>query len=176
MKKVLFLLLAANYNLLLAAQYKPLESKSSIRFTIKNFGIGVNGSFSGLNGNILFDAQQPEKTVFHIIINAGTINTGNDLRDSHLKNEDYFDAAHYPEISFESERVKTEKNGMLMVYGKLTIKNHSKEISFPFSAGVVGDDYLFKGTFSINRKDFGIGGASIIADNADVAITVMAGK
>ena len=177
MKKILLLLLAANYSLVMAAQYKPLDNKSSIRFTIKNFGIGVGGGFSGLTGNISYDAQQPEKTSFHILINSSTINTDNELRDNHLKKEDYFDVAHYPEISFESTKVlKTEKSGMLMVYGKLTIKNHSKEIAFPFSAEAAGDAYLFKGAFSINRKDFWVGGSSIISDNANVTIAVMAAK
>ena len=56
------------------------------------------------------------------------------------------------------------------------MKNHSKEISFPFSAETIANGYLFKGMFSINRKDFEIGGPSIIADNAEVTLEVTAVK
>ena len=35
------------------AQYKPVDNGSSVQFTIKNLGINVKGSFSGLDGNIL---------------------------------------------------------------------------------------------------------------------------
>ena len=135
----------------------------------------MGGSFSGLKGEILYDALHADKTVFHISVNAGTVNTGNELRDDHLKKETYFDAAHYPDISFASTKVlQTDKNSMLMVYGNLTIKNHTKAIAFPFNVEAAGTDYLFKGAFSINRKDFEVGGSSIIADNADIIITVLA--
>lgn len=173
----MLLLLCTTYSLWSAAQYKPDDNKSLVKFKIKNFGINTGGTFSGLKGTILFDPASPEKTVFTISISAASVNTGNDLRDNHLRNKDYFDAEHYPEICFQSTKIsRPEKNGMLNVAGKLTMKNHSKEISFPFTAETIANGYLFKGMFSINRKDFEIGGPSIIADNAEVTLEVTAVK
>ena len=160
-----------------AAQYRPDDTKSSVKFKIKNFGIPVGGRFSELKGSIAFDPANPEKTMLKVSVNAATVNTDNDLRDKHLKNKDYFDVEHYPEISFESAKVsKTDKNGTYNVAGKLTIKNHTKEISFPFTAEPAGSGYLFKGVFSINRKDFEVGGSSIISDTAEITLEVTAVK
>ena len=160
-----------------AGQLKPVVNKSVIKFTIKNFGINTGGTFSGLKGTILFDPATPEKTVFEVSVPAASVNTGNDLRDSHLKNKDYFDAEHFPEIIFQSTKItKVENSSVLNVVGTLTMKNHSKEISFPFTAEPVVNGYLFKGMFSVNRKDFEIGGSSIIADNAAITLEVTAVK
>ena len=159
------------------AQYKVVDSKSSIKFRIKNFGINVNGTFSGLEGNISFDPKHAQETTVKVSMDAGTVNTDNDLRDSHLKKETYFNIIQYPRIYFESTKIaNAANNGMFLLFGKLTIKNHSKEISFPFTAEPSGDGYLFKGVFSVNRKDFDVGGTSIIADNAEVSMTVFANK
>lgn len=171
------MLLLVTSGLWSTAQYKADDSKSSVKFKIKNFGIAVGGMFSGLKGDITFDPANPEKTIFKVSVNAASVNTDNDLRDKHLKNKDYFDAEHYPEISFESTRIsKTDKNGIYNVVGKLSIKNHTKEISFPFTAAPAGNGYLFKGVFSINRKDFEVGGSSIISDTAEITLEVTAVK
>jgi polyisoprenoid-binding protein YceI len=59
--------------------------------------------------------------------------------------------------------------------GKLTLKNHTKDLSFPFTAEAAdGGGYRFKGTFSINRKDFEVGGTSTISDNLDVTLDITA--
>jgi hypothetical protein len=55
------------------------------------------------------------------------------------------------------------------------LKNHVKELSFPFTAEAQGGGgYRFKGGFSINRKEFEVGGTSTISDNLDVELDVIA--
>ena len=162
---------------LVAAQYKAVDSKSMVTFTIKNFGITMGGSFRGVEGSITFNPNTPDAASFTVSIAAGTVNTGNDVRDNHLKGEDYFDASHYPRISFESTKVtNTAANGVYTVYGRLTIKNHAQAISFPFTAMPSGDGYLFTGSFTINRRDFGVGGFSTISNNAEINLSLFGGK
>ena len=83
--------------LLQAQSYIPSDKGSSVTFIIKNFGFSVNGSFKNLQGNIKFDPNSPETAVFMVTVDAATINTDNDSRDSHLKKEEYFDTAKYPD-------------------------------------------------------------------------------
>jgi polyisoprenoid-binding protein YceI len=99
------------------------------------------------------------------------------MRDSHLKNEDYFDAQKYPRIRIVSTKVAaSNKSGTWFLFGKLTIKDKVQEISFPFTATPSGSGYLFSGEFKINRKDFRIGGSSTISENVTVSLTVSAVK
>jgi polyisoprenoid-binding protein YceI len=175
MKKfILFILLLATVNRA-SAQYKPVDQGSSLQFTIRNFGFDVTGTFTGLKGDIKFDPQKPAESSFDVSIDANTINTDNSLRDSHLRDNSYFDVKNYPAIHFVSTKV-TSKGGAFMISGKLTIKNQAKEMSFPFTAVPSNDGYLFKGTFKINRKDFGVGGTSTISDNLEVALNILAKK
>jgi polyisoprenoid-binding protein YceI len=46
------------------------------------------------------------------------------------------------------------------MFGVITIKNTSKEISFPFKQTSKDGGILFDGEFKLNRLDFGVGGKS----------------
>ena len=166
---VLFLAKAAT------AQYKPVDAGSALKFTIGNFGFDVNGTFSGFQGKINFDQQNPVAASFDVTIDAATVNTDNQLRDSHLKGSDYFDVADYPRIRLVSGKITGSKNNYKFT-GTLTIKGKSKDISFPFTAVTAADGYLFSGTFKINRKDFDVGGTSTIANELQVSLNVHALK
>jgi len=164
-------------SLLGVAQYKVVDSKSSVKFNIRNFGIGISGAFTGLEGDISFDPKNPANATFRVTIDAGSVNTDNSLRDGHLKGESYFNVAQYKRISFQSTKISVTPNtGALVLYGKLTIKNHTQDISFPFTAEPSGDGWLFKGSVTINRRDFEVGGFSTISDNATVTLSVFVGK
>jgi len=158
------------------AQYKPVDPGSALRFTVKNFGFDVQGSFTGLKGSINFDPQNLANAGFDVTIDAGTINTDNSTRDQHLKGEDYFDVKNYPVIRLLSGKVVAGKNGVYVLTGALTIKGKSKEISFPFTVNPSNDGLVFKGSFKINRKDFGVGGTSTIANELEVTLNVIAKK
>lgn len=157
-------------------QYQPVNDKSSVKFTIKNFGVKTGGDFKGLEGLIEFEKSSPEKSQFDVSVSATTVNTDNSTRDNHLRKEEYFDAEKYPKISFKSDKI-TSKGSGFYVTGKLTIKGVTKTVSFPFTAVAKDDGYLFEGSFEINRKDFNVGGNSmVLGDNVTVNLSVFAKK
>jgi polyisoprenoid-binding protein YceI len=155
--------------------YKPTDTGSTIEFVIKNLGINTKGSFTGLDGRISFDPKDPGKCLFDVSIAANSVNTDNEMRDSHLKNDTYFDVEKYPRIRLISTAI-TGDNGRFTFVGKLTIKDKTKDVSFPFIATPSGIDYIFKGSFTINRRDFEVGGGSTIANNCTINLTVLARK
>jgi len=174
MRKAFFLTFLAIFTAGIAcAQYKPTDQGSSLQFTVKNFGFDVTGTFKGLDGNIIFDPANIATAAFDVTIDASTVNTDNSLRDGHLRGDSYFDVQHYPKIHFASTQV-TGKNGSYKITGKLTIKKTTKVVSFPFSASVSNNGYLFKGNLTINRKDYDVGGSSTISDELTVALNIVA--
>jgi polyisoprenoid-binding protein YceI len=155
------------------AQYKPSDKQSQVEFKIKNFGFSVSGSFTGLSGAITFDPAHPEAASFDVSIDANTVNTDNDMRDGHLRNPDYFDVANFPRIRLVSDKIRSSGRGFVFS-GKLIIKNIIRPVSFPFTADLSpGGGYLFKGNFTINRRDFNVGGASTISDKLEVTLNVV---
>lgn len=165
-------------NLVIAQQYKPVDEGSEVSFKIKNFGINVGGSFTGLKGKIVFNADNIESNIFDVTVDTKTINTGVNQRDDHLRKEEYFDVEKYPTIHFASTKITTSTNkDYLFVFGQLTIKDVTKEISFPFKATKKNDDTLFEGEFKINRRDYNVGGGSItMADELTVNLSVLGKK
>jgi len=160
-----------------SAQFVPAVQGSSVVFKIRNFGFEVTGKFTDIHGRIHFDPQNMASDSFDIVVAAASVNTDNNLRDSHLKGEGYFDVANYPDIHFISTGITTSTNkGTYLLTGRLTIKNIVREIKFPFVATADGEGYILKGSFKIKRKDFNVGGTSTIADELEVLLDVQAKK
>lgn len=160
--------------MLTLAQYKPIEQASSLTFNIKNLGFNVGGSFKGFDGAINFDEQNLAASNFNVSIDAASVNTDNGLRDGHLRDE-FFEVKNYPRIRLASTKLGG-KNGSYVFTGLLTIKSTTKPVSFPFTASLVNDTYVFKGGFKIKRKDFGVGGTSTVSDELEVNLNVTAKK
>jgi polyisoprenoid-binding protein YceI len=161
-----------------ATTYKPVDQGSEITFTVTNFGFDVSGSFTGLQGSIVVDPADPAHDNFDVSIDANTVNTDNHTRDSHLRDEGYFDVKNYPRIRLVSTQVApTNKSGVYQFTGQLTIKGKTRPLSFPFTiAPAENDGLLFTATFSINRKDFGVGGTSTIGNELHVTLKVLTTK
>jgi polyisoprenoid-binding protein YceI len=157
-----------------SAQLQPVDKTAIVQFKIKNLGFSTTGSFSGLKGRITFDPAHPEQAVFDATVDANSINTDNSMRDDHLRRETYFDAQHFPDIHLVSARIIAHKGTEYLFNGRLTIKGHAKDVSFIFTATPVDGGYRFQGSFTINRKDFDIGGFSSISDALTVNLDVTA--
>jgi polyisoprenoid-binding protein YceI len=156
-------------------QIHPVAKESSVIFTIHNFGFKVTGSLEAPQGDILFNPDSLSNSFFRVTIKSASVNTDNNTRDEHLREEDYFDVKNYPLISFVSGNIQTDgKNGGFAATGRLTIKNKTKDIQLPFTAVKNGDAYLFTGSFKMSRRDFGIGGGSTISNDLTVDIKVLA--
>ena len=173
---LLFVFLCSGIFAVKAQQYKPVDDKSEIKFVIKNFGLNTNGDLKGLKGAIKFDSQNLSSSAFNVSVDVNTINTGIDSRDSHLKKEEYFDAGRYPTISFVSTAI-TKTGNDYTVSGHLIIKGVDRTISFPFTVESNGDALVFSASFSIDRKDFNVGGSSAVLSNTvNVNLKVFAVK
>jgi polyisoprenoid-binding protein YceI len=167
--KYLFILLSVNL-FSFSSEFKPVDKTDSVTFVIKNFGINTKGEFKGLNGTINWDASNPENSSFDVSVAVNTINTAIEMRDKDLKEATWFDAAKYPAINFKSTKLTATH-----VTGDLTIKGKTKQVSFPFTVTPASSGYLFEGTFSLNRLDFGIGSSSFsLSEKVEVKLKVYA--
>jgi len=177
MKQVALGMLSLIVSYVHAQTLTPVDESSSVKFVIKNFGFNVTGSIKGLKGTINFDPNNLASSSFDVTVDVQTINTGIDMRDDHLRSDDYFDVKTYPQIHFVSTRVtNSNKPGTYFVFGKLTIKQTTKEVSFPFTVQPQPDGSLFKGEFKMNRRDFSIGGSGAISNELSVKLEAVAKK
>ena len=171
MKKTVFLVLLIA-TLLTAA---PLRAEvpswtfdnahCSFFFEIKHIFYITRGFFEDYSGTFRFDPANLEESRFDITIRVKSINTNHRARDRHLRSDDFFDARKYPVMKFESTRIRHVQDDQYVADGKLTIKEVSRDISFPFvfwgertdpfNAGVIVGG--FESRLTIDRLDYGVG-------------------
>ena len=80
----------------------------------------VRGNFADFEGTITV-AENIAESAAKATIRTASISTGNDDRDAHVKNEDFFAVEQYPEITFKATNLNVDENGNGTVTGDLTV-------------------------------------------------------
>ncbi len=160
-----------------AQQFTPVDERSAVQFIITNLGFDVTGTFNGLQGTVWFDEKNLGSSSVNVTVNAASIDTDNSTRDKHLRGSNYFHVNAFPQIRIASVKIaKSVTPGYYVLFAKLTIKETTKDISFPFTAMPETGAYRFIGEFSIKRRDFGIGGKNTISNGLKVKLNVLTKK
>ncbi|HUR73787.1 MAG TPA: YceI family protein [Sporichthya sp.] len=122
----------------------------------------VRGAFADFAGTAVLDAEDPSRSHAEVTIQVASVDTGNAQRDEHLRTNDFFDAATYPEIRFVSTKAEALGEDNYRLTGDLTIKDVTKSVAVDFEfTGLVADPWGnqragFEGKAVINRKDWGV--------------------
>jgi len=132
-----------------AQQFNLDLSKAKVSFYFH--GEKVNGSVAGLKASVNINKDKPELSEISGSVDVSTLETGNKMRDKHLKSKDYFEAEKFPLMTFKSKGIKKE-NDSYVVVGLLKIKDIEREEKFTLS--ISNGKLVFKGT--MNSADYGI--------------------
>lgn len=115
----------------------------------------VTGHFDDFDASVVAEDDHFKNAEIHFSGKTDSINTKNKDRDVHLKLDDFFNSAQFPEFKFVSKSYEGTK-----LLGDLTIRNITREFVLDVSFnGVAVDPYGqtkvgFDITGEINRKDF----------------------
>lgn len=91
-----------------------------------------------------------------ITVAAGSIDTKNKKRDTHLRSKDFFDAAAFPSITFTVDQLTPASEGVT-VTGQLTVRSRTRPVSFAARVTAFdSDEVRLDGEVQINRADFGL--------------------
>ncbi|HTW49059.1 MAG TPA: YceI family protein [Acidobacteriaceae bacterium] len=137
---------------------------SAAEFRVRHMMISnVRGHFTGISGSLTWNEADPTLSQVEGSIDAATVDTRDEQRDTHLKSADFFDVEKYPTLTFRSSRVARRADGTLTLSGALTIHGVAKEAEFivegptppikdPWGNTRVGVHAHTK----INRSDYGL--------------------
>jgi polyisoprenoid-binding protein YceI len=145
------------------AQYEIAPEGSNVQFSVPVFGVSkVTGKFMRYDVNIeagkKTDLSQARVVA---VIETASVDTGSDSWDGKLRTSAWFDAQKFPEIRFESRRVR-KRGARWEAVGPLTIHGVTKEITLPFSiegrfAGGKPDERIgIHATFAFDRREYGM--------------------
>lgn len=139
------------------APYIVDSSHSQINFVADARLISAHGSFDKWTADVSFDPEKIETSSFKITIDAASINTRVERRDNHLRSKDFFDVAQYPSITFTSKKITKAGDRRYDVVGDMNLHGVTKEMTVPLEMVFYeGNRGRFRGTFQVNRRDFGI--------------------
>jgi polyisoprenoid-binding protein YceI len=156
---------------------------SELRFTVRHLVISkVSGRFTRWRANVWLEPEVRHSAV-EVVIDAASIDTGNEERDRHLRSAEFLDVERHPELSFHSREILPAGDGDYIVNGDLTIRGLTRPVTlFVTDHGRVRDDsgvnraaFFAHGGF--DRRDFGIrwhdkagAGALIVGDEVEVHV------
>lgn len=167
------------------AQWTLDPAHSEIKFKVKHLVVStVTGQFKRFSGTV--EAQKPDFSDAHIEFEADidSLSTNNEQRDGHLKSPDFFDAADFPKLSFESTSITRKSDEVYLVAGDMTIRGTKRKITLDVHyngtvKGFDGDVAGFEITGKLNRQDFGLRwnaltetGGVIVSDEVRLDIAV----
>ena len=172
MKKIFFIL--SFLPVFAFAQTTWHTVSSDVSFKIKNGGIPVKGSLEGLKTELKFSPEKLGTSHIKGSVEVATIKTGINKRDKDLKGEKFFDADKYKIIEISSNKLY-KKDAQYAGTFKVTMKGVTKEMEIPFTFTQNGKEADFQSSFTLNRRDFGVGGKTLtMSDEVHVSIDIKA--
>lgn len=130
------------------------SDKSIVEFAVRNMHLRtVRGTFSGMKGILSLDTLALGSAQIRVCIDAASINTANEKRDEHLRNDDFLAVDHFPSICFTASSIEFVSENQILAKGKLTLHGITREIEIRLRKV----ENAWKGTFQVNRFDYEIG-------------------
>ena len=153
---------------------------STIGFTVVYLGISdVSGSFKNFEGTIASTGADFASASVNFSVDASSIYSDNEMRDNHLKSPDFFNAAAFPKITFQSTAFKKLSADKYVLEGNLTMHGVTKKVTFDVThGGTVVDFYKnnragFKINATLNRNDYGVsGGSGVVSENVQLSLNL----
>lgn len=152
----------------------------------------IRGLSNDVKGTVTFNVNDIKTLKGKISVSVASIKTGIDLRDEHLRSDNWLDATKYPEITFTIKSIKDVKqlaNNKLQakVVGDLTLKGVTKEItadatltyldeSEQTKSRAPGDLLGVQASFNVKLSDFGVKNKIVgqkVAENIEVSINMV---
>jgi len=135
---------------------------SQIEFAVRHMMVTtVRGQFRKFTAAVDFDEANPERSKVEAHIDAASIETGMEARDTHLRSADFLDAATYPELAFRSTHIERSGDGYA-IDGDLTIHGETRPVTLEAEIGGVvpnlqgGRRAGFSASTKIGRKAWGL--------------------
>jgi polyisoprenoid-binding protein YceI len=162
---------------------------SYVGFAVKHLGIStVRGEFKEFEGTLELGEDVSAWRTYGTV-KVASVDTDETDRDGHLRSPDFFDAAQFPEIAFESTKIEALDEDEYRVTGRLTIHGVTNEIVLHANVGGTeldpwGNERVgLEVTGQLSRADYGMklqqalgSGNLVVGDRVTLALDLSATK
>jgi polyisoprenoid-binding protein YceI len=158
---------------------------SDVSFYVRHLGVSkVRGHFATFEGTIV-TAENPLESTVNAVIKTNSVSTNNEMRDNHVRGEDFLDVEKFPELTFSSTGIRQKTAELFEVDGDLTLHGVTKPVTLQLELNGFGTHFEghpiagFSAATEISRSDFGVtGGAAgaAVSDKIKIALEIEAAQ
>jgi polyisoprenoid-binding protein YceI len=168
-----------------AEKYVLDSSHSQVIFSWNHLGFSTTtGMFSGFEGEIMFDQEDPAASSVTVSMPVVEMITGWKPREDHFMTEDFFGAAEGDLVTFTSTGIEVTGENTANITGDLTMNGVTKSVVLDTKLNQVGEHPMagkpwagFDTTTTLVRSDFDLGQfAPFVGDEVEVKISIEAQK
>jgi polyisoprenoid-binding protein YceI len=134
---------------------------STVGAVAQHLGISsVHGRFTDFAASIEVAPDDVTKSRVEAVIRADSIDTGNAMRDGHLKSADFLDVERFPEITYRSSGLTVTGPDRWTVHGELSLHGVVRPVDLGLAYLGTGSDpwggtrAAFRATAQLRREDF----------------------
>lgn len=130
-------------------------TRSTVEFSVPTYWGRkiVDGRFTEFDGDYTI---REDGRALELTIDADSLDTGNRLRDKHLRGADFFGAEEHPHVRFTAENMVDVKPGLLQVSGELEAAGKSIPVELEASVHDLGDELELEATTTVDQRRLGM--------------------
>lgn len=168
-----------------AEKYVLDASHSQVLFSYNHLGFSTTyGMFSGFEGDITFDQENPANSAVNVSMPVMSMFTGWEQREGHFMSSDFFGAEEGDMITFTSTSIEVTGEDTAKITGDLSMNDITKSVVLDATLNKTGDHPQagkpwagFDATTTLLRSDYDLGAfAPFVSDEVAVQISVEAMK
>ena len=171
------------------AKWSIDKPHSTVKFAVTHLVVSeVGGSFKLFDGSMESTKPDFSDAKINFTVDVNSLNTDNEMRDKHLKSDDFFNAEKFPAMKFQSTSFTPAGGNKYKLAGNLTIRDVTKPVVFDVTYGgtvtTQGKTKLgFKAKTSIDRFDYNLkwnkateAGGLVVSKDVDLTVNVEMNK
>jgi polyisoprenoid-binding protein YceI len=132
------------------------KAHSTLAFRFTQAGAQNQGHFGRFAVHLTLDPAQPQSGSLEVIVEVGSVDTGDKDRDNTLRSADLFDATRFPRARFSSTSISRLDATHFQAVGQFTLRDVTRPLTVAFTLSPAAPRTM-SGTVVIRRLDFGVG-------------------
>ena len=174
------------HNIMASTTWNLDTAHSEVTFKVKHLVIStVTGQFKNFSSAVSTEGDDFSTAKISFELETGSVDTGNDMRNDHLRGEDFFNAEAFPKIIFTATAIRALDGADHEIDGHLTIRDVTKPITFKVEFGGIAKDPYgqvkagFELEGKIKRSEFGLtwnalteAGGAVVSDEVKIQANV----
>ncbi len=158
---------------------------SNVKFSVMHLGVSeMEGKFKVFDGKMSYAKEDMSDAQVEFSVDVNSIDTDYDVRDNHLKSDDFFNAEKFPKMIFKSSSFEHVGDNKYKLTGNMTIRDVTQPVTYDVTYGGTKPDGYgntkagFVATTTINRLDYKINwnvvseGTSVVSTDVIIKINL----